>query len=125
MPVMISVMHTKPYTSLPTVLAATSILLALACLPAHGQTYGDAVKGKTFVESNCARCHAVGLNDDSHMPEAPALRTLHNRYPIDSLSEAFAEGIVTGHPQMPEFELDIQTINNMLAYIESLAGPGG
>lgn len=122
---MISNMQIKTYICFPTVLVAASCLLVLACLPAHSQSYGDVVKGKAFVERNCARCHAVTLNDDSHMPEAPALRTLHNRYPIDSLSEAFAEGIVTGHPEMPQFELDTQTINNMLAYIESLAGPGG
>jgi len=122
---MISSMQLKTHTTLPTALAAVSLFLALAGLPAHSQSYGDVAKGKVFVQSNCARCHAIGANDDSHMPEAPALRTLHNRYPIDSLSEAFAEGIVTAHPEMPQFELDTETINNMLAYIESLAGPGG
>ena len=88
------------------------------------QAAGNAEKGRIFVESNCARCHAIGLDDDSHMPEAPPLRTLHNRYPIDSLTEAFAEGIVTGHPQMPEFQLDIDTISDMLAYIKTLSGTG-
>ncbi len=117
-------MKNKTVKCFPGILAAAGFLLALADLPANSQAYGDVVKGKEFIERNCARCHAVGLNDDSHMPEAPALRTLQNRYPIDSLSEAFAEGIVTGHPEMPQFELDTQTISNMLAYIESLAGPG-
>ena len=35
-----------------------------------------------------------------------------------------AEGIVTGHPAMPEFELSIDTINDMLAYMKGLAGSG-
>ena len=105
-------------------LAACILVLTLSGSPAHSQSYGDIAKGKAFVESNCARCHAVGLDDDSHMPEAPAFRTLHNRYPIDSLAEAFAEGIVTGHPAMPQFELSIDTINDMLAYMKNLAGPG-
>ena len=117
-------MHTRFYHRSPAVLLACSFFMMLAAWPALGQSYGDAAKGKVFVQSNCARCHAVGLEDDSHMPEAPALRTLHKRYPIDSLSEAFAEGIVTGHPEMPQFELDTETIGNMLAYIESLAGTG-
>ena len=85
---------------------------------------GNIDKGRQFVERNCARCHAIDLDDDSHMPEAPPLRTLHTRYPIDSLTEAFAEGIVTGHPQMPEFQLDTDTISDMLAYIKSLSGTG-
>jgi mono/diheme cytochrome c family protein len=101
-----------------------AILLALPLLPVSAMAQGDPVNGKAFVEQNCARCHAVGLDDDSHLPEAIALRHLHNRYPIDSLTEAFAEGIVTGHPQMPKFQLEPDTIENMLAYIKSLAGPG-
>ncbi|WP_108882251.1 c-type cytochrome [Anderseniella sp. Alg231-50] len=117
-------MQTETSFHSPASLAASILLLALTCSPAHSQSYGDAAKGKAFVQSNCARCHAVGLNDDSHMPEAPAFRTLHNRYPIDSLAEAFAEGIVTGHPAMPQFELSIDTINDMLAYMKGLAGPG-
>jgi mono/diheme cytochrome c family protein len=117
-------MQIKTNFCILTVLATSVLVLTLSGSPAHSQSYGDAMKGKAFVESNCARCHAVGLNDDSHMPEAPAFRELHNSYPIDSLAEAFAEGIVTGHPAMPEFELSIDTINDMLAYMKSLSGPG-
>lgn len=98
--------------------------LFVTILPAQTFAQGDPVEGKAFVERNCARCHAIGLDDDSHMPEAPALRTLHNRYPLDSLVEAFAEGIVTNHPAMPEFQLEPETVENMLAYMKSLAGPG-
>lgn len=117
-------MQAKTRLSVPTVLAASVFVLTLSGSPAHSQSYGDAAKGKTFVEQNCARCHAIGLSDDSHMPEAPAFRTLHNRYPMDSLAEAFAEGIVTGHPAMPQFELSVETISDMLAYMKSLSGPG-
>lgn len=101
---------------------AIILVAALHVGPAGAQ--GNADKGKAFVERNCARCHAVGLDDDSHMPEAPPLRSLHTRYPIDSLTEAFAEGIVTGHPAMPQFQLDSETISDMLAYINSLSGTG-
>ncbi|MEO1161088.1 MAG: cytochrome c [Pseudomonadota bacterium] len=117
-------MQKKTTFRVPAAVAACSLFLTLSGMPAYSQSYGDAAKGKVFVQSNCARCHAIGLNDDSHMPEAPAFRSLHNRYPIDSLAEAFAEGIVTGHPAMPQFELSIDTINDMLAYMKSLAGPG-
>ena len=117
-------MNTKTCIRFSSGLAVSALLLALAGTPAYTHSYGDAAQGKAFVERKCARCHAIGMDDDSHMPEAPAFRTLHNRYPLDSLSEAFAEGIVTGHPAMPEFELGIDTINDMLAYMKGLAGPG-
>ena len=107
-------------------MTAYSLAIALwaAAAITGSQAAGNADRGKTFVEQNCARCHSIGLSDDSHMPEAPPLRSLHNRYPIDTLAEAFAEGIVTGHPQMPEFQLDTDTTSDVLAYIKSLSGTG-
>jgi mono/diheme cytochrome c family protein len=36
------------------------------------------------------------------------------------LAEAFAEGITTGHPTMPEFQLDVAQINDLLAYLQSV-----
>jgi hypothetical protein len=31
---------------------------------------------------------------------------LEARYPLEALEEALAEGIVTGHPDMPQFALE-------------------
>ena len=31
-----------------------------------------------------------------------------------------AEGIVTGHPNMPQFELDAAQIDDLIAYLKSL-----
>jgi mono/diheme cytochrome c family protein len=81
---------------------------------------GNVVDGKALVEANCARCHAIGATDTSNHPDAPAFRTLSQRYPIDELAEALAEGISTGHPDMPEFVASPQQIDAILAYIGSL-----
>ena len=54
---------------------------------------------------------------ESPLRIAPPFRTLHERYPIDDLAEALAEGIVTGHPTMPEFRLDPAQINDVIAYL--------
>jgi hypothetical protein len=51
---------------------------------------------------------------------APPFRTLHRRYPVDSLAEALAEGIVTGHPMMPEFQLDPGQVGDVIAYLKTL-----
>lgn len=79
-------------------------------------------RGKALVETNCARCHAIGLTGESPHPDAPAFRTLSRNYPIESLAEALAEGISTGHPDMPEFVATPEQIDAILAYIGSL-GP--
>ena len=78
--------------------------------------------GKRLVEANCARCHATGRKGDSLHAEAPPFRTLYKRYPIDALAEAFAEGVETGHPDMPVFKMTNLQINDVLAYMESIQG---
>jgi hypothetical protein len=52
---------------------------------------------------------------------APPFRVLPQRYPVDHLAEALAEGIVVGHPMMPQFTFDPPEIDALLTYIESLS----
>ena len=40
----------------------------------------------------------------------------HKRYPVETL----AEGIQTGHPTMPEFQLEPDQIGDLLAYLKTL-----
>lgn len=77
-------------------------------------------RGRAFAEANCSRCHAVGPVGDSPLPKAPPFRTLHQRYPVEDLAEAFAEGIRTAHRAMPEFVLDTHQIDDLIAYLKSL-----
>lgn len=76
--------------------------------------------GRELVISNCGRCHAVGRADDSSNPVAPALRDLWRRYDVEVLGEALAEGILTGHPDMPEFRFEPHEIDSILRYLQSL-----
>ena len=77
-------------------------------------------RGKTFVITNCSRCHSVDKVTPSPLKIAPPFRTLHRRYPIETLEESLAEGIVTGHPTMPQFRLEPDQINDVLSYLKSL-----
>jgi cytochrome c len=80
----------------------------------------DEQRGKTFALNNCARCHSIDKVTPSPLKIAPPFRTLHNRYPIETIAEALAEGIQTGHPTMPEFRLDPDQIHDLLAYLKTL-----
>lgn len=51
---------------------------------------------------------------------APAFRDLSRRYPIENLAEALAEGIVVGHPLMPQFSFSRREIDALLTYIQDL-----
>ena len=54
------------------------------------------------------------------MKAAPPFRTLHSRYPVEIAGGTLAEGIVTGHPAMPEFQFDPDQVGDMIAYLKSL-----
>jgi cytochrome c len=101
---------------------AVAILLALAPLQAKGQEMLSpaAQRGLVIVRTNCSRCHAIGKIGDSPLPIAPPFRRLHERYPVDDLQEPLAEGIVTGHPTMPEFRFDPGQVGDIIAYLKSL-----
>ena len=77
-------------------------------------------QGRALLEDNCARCHAIGLGGDSPFEPAPPFRTLEDRYPLENLEGALAEGIVSGHPVMPEFVFDPDQIGAIIAYLKSL-----
>jgi cytochrome c len=63
------------------------------------------------------------MSDVSQHPEAPPFRVVVTRYPRDNLSEALAEGIVSGHPDMP-VSRPAAEIEAIVAYLNSLAPPG-
>jgi cytochrome c len=94
-------------------------VLAMQSQPSGAQS-GRAQRGQVYVQTHCAGCHAVGKFGDSRLALAPPFRTLHTRYPVEELAEAFAEGITTGHPSMPEFRLDAAQINDVIAYLQTL-----
>lgn len=77
-------------------------------------------RGQVFARKNCARCHSIDKVTQSPLRIAPPFRTLHTRYPIESLAEALAEGISTGHPGMPKFQLDPDQINDLISFMRTV-----
>jgi cytochrome c len=80
----------------------------------------EAATGRRIMEANCARCHAIGASGESPLAAAPPFRKVVKRYEPDALAEAFAEGIVTGHDDMPEFEFAPAEISALISYLETL-----
>jgi cytochrome c len=77
-------------------------------------------RGFAFARTTCARCHSIDRVTESPLKIAPPFRTLHQRYPVETLQEALAEGIVTGHPTMPEFQLDPGQVGDVIAFLKTL-----
>lgn len=87
---------------------------------AHAQMDPRQQRGLTLAKANCARCHSVDKVTASPLTLAPPFRELHSRYPVESLEEALGEGIVTGHPNMPEFRLDPGQVGDLISYLKWL-----
>jgi mono/diheme cytochrome c family protein len=102
--------------------AVLLIALALAVPVAAQAAAPDQAeaRGRALVEKNCGMCHAVGRTGVSPFSPAPPFRELGQRYRIDDLAEALAEGIVTGHPAMPQFRFTPAEVNDIIHYMRSI-----
>ncbi len=99
--------------------AALAFVLAV---PASASEQGVAARGQRIAERNCATCHAVSRKGTSPNDKAPAFRTLGQRYELQDLEEALAEGIMVGHeaPEMPLFEFSSRQIADLMAYLRAI-----
>jgi mono/diheme cytochrome c family protein len=101
--------------------ALFAALFALAA-PVLAQTKEqvEAARGRLLVERNCGMCHATGPSGPSREPQAPPFRELHERYDMEALGEALAEGILTAHPAMPEFRFQPDEVAAIIRYLKSI-----
>jgi cytochrome c len=97
------------------VVALSALIAAIPCNAAP-----NVPAGKAFAQANCSHCHSIDKFTPSSLAIAPPFRTLHERYPVESLEEALSEGITTGHPSMPEFKLDPGQVGDFVAFLKSL-----
>ncbi|WP_298818588.1 cytochrome c [uncultured Roseibium sp.] len=105
------------------VLSAVLVVAASSGHASDGDYPSDPVSlatGQELAEIHCAACHAVGKDDTSAQPGAPAFRSLSSLYPLESLEEPLAEGIVTAHDNMPEFAFEPDDIDAFLGYLTSI-----
>jgi mono/diheme cytochrome c family protein len=101
-----------------------SLLLALSLIFTLGLGQrADAAsveQGRRLALLYCARCHAIDRVSPSPLRIAPPFRNLHERYPVEALEEALAEGIMTGHPSMPQFQFEPDQIGDFILFLKSL-----
>ena len=98
------------------VAVALGTFLLCASAPARAQSPAER-RGQRFVQLHCAQCHAIDKISESPLPNAPPFRTLDLKYPIADLQRPLAQGI---HPQMPKFELELNQVFDIMAFLKSL-----
>jgi len=60
------------------------------------------------------------MDDESAHDKAPPFRDVVERYPSENLAEALAEGIVSGHPDMPIFVFGPHDVDAIIDYLQSI-----
>jgi len=98
-----------------------SCILCLAPIGAGAAEYEYAQRGQAIAQRLCAKCHAVEKTGTSPHKDAPPFRTFASKWPLESLEEALAEGIVTGHPDMPAFAFGPQDIASLIDHLHDIA----
>ena len=106
--------------SIRTLLALTALSLCVG-QPATAAEQDRAPAGLDLAQKYCARCHSVTVSGDSPHKDAPPFRLFATKWPLENLEEALAEGIVTGHPDMPAFVFEPDEIDAFIEYLHSLA----
>ncbi|UGY25518.1 MULTISPECIES: c-type cytochrome [Bradyrhizobium] len=96
------------------------LVIASAICAALAPAAADQEQGRRLAQFYCARCHAIDRVSPSPLRIAPPFRTLHERYPVEMLQEALAEGIITGHPTMPQFSFDADQVGDFMLFLKSL-----
>jgi cytochrome c len=96
------------------------LFFVLAVTPAVAGDAAAIKRGEVLLTKDCSRCHAIARTGQSQHPQAPPFRTLGKRYPIEFLEEALGEGIISGHPDMPEFEFAPADVGAIIAYLKSI-----
>jgi cytochrome c len=77
-------------------------------------------RGKAIAVAKCSNCHSIGRAGRSPRGSAPPFRNLHKQYPVETLEDALAEGMSTGHPRMPEFRLEPREVGAFISFLKSL-----
>jgi mono/diheme cytochrome c family protein len=109
----------RQITTGPVITAAVALGALGMAIPCSAEP--NVLAGKAYAQANCSHCHSIDKVTQSSLAIAPPFRTLHLRYPVESLEEALGEGITTGHPSMPEFRLDPGQVGDFIAFLKSLA----
>jgi cytochrome c len=100
-------------------------ILAAICGSNEGFAQQSSIDaGREIAQKFCATCHAIGPSGDSSHRDAPPFRQISLSRNSPELRRLLGEGLVVGHPSMPQWQFRPQDTNALIDYIRSLGGKG-
>jgi mono/diheme cytochrome c family protein len=97
---------------------SSMVLAALALLPSAAWAAGNAANGEALTRVWCANCHVTD-SSNSGRDSAPSLSEVAQRGTPDQMRARIF--LSSPHPPMPNFNLARQQIDDIVAYLKTLA----
>jgi mono/diheme cytochrome c family protein len=97
--------------------------LCLATMLAAGgaaQAQDPIARGEQLAKQFCSGCHAIGRTGSSPNDQAPPFHGLQQSVDLDEFIRRLRRGLLSGHPDMPEFKFDAADARAMRDYIRSV-----
>lgn len=119
----------KPAVKIGLGVAGAAVLAGIVAVPLalrnHVKPDASVERGHALAVEYCSRCHAVEPGKTSPVADAPPFYTFAQRWPLEDLEEALAEGIMVSHQkyQMPVFQFDPDQIADFIAYLRTIQVP--
>lgn len=98
------------------------LLCSAVSTQADETAYG---KGLRLAETNCTRCHAIGVAGASPFAPAPPFREVAKNYTQEELVDGFMEGLAVRHQAMPDWDMTMDQAEAIATYIMALGGNAG
>jgi len=95
-------------------------IAVLAFLPGAALAQSPNEAGRALLQEHCASCHAIGKTGDSPREGAPPFRTLARSYDLDEFPRKLQSGVISGHPDMPEFRFREDDARAVGVYLRSI-----
>jgi mono/diheme cytochrome c family protein len=94
--------------------------LALLLWTAAALAQDPVKQGRTILKDFCASCHSIKKRGESPMKSALPLRLLGRSFEMDRFAQDLTRGILSGHPDMPEFKLSEDDARAVSAYLRTI-----
>jgi mono/diheme cytochrome c family protein len=109
-------MQPLPKIILPLIASSLALLLLASAVEAQD----PAQRGRALLTEFCSRCHAIRSTDKSRNRLAPPFRTLGRSFDMDQFAQDLRRGILSGHPDMPEYKFSEDDARAVTAYLRSI-----
>ncbi|WP_072377379.1 cytochrome c [Hyphomicrobium sp. NDB2Meth4] len=90
-------------------------------IPAGAVELGNKAEGHDYAQKFCTECHAIEKDEAMLFSEVPSFQEVANSEGMSP--RALSVWLRTSHPNMPDFIIPPDDIDNLVAYIMSLRTP--